>query len=297
MMKTTTTRERHLIDAVSNITTPPKGKEIGFQHTVLCQTALPHRPTKARTWEREQGNVSLSIEAGRIKRGQKWVELLLPYGEKPRLLLIHLNSEAVRTSSPIIDIGRSMTGFIKTLGIEPNGAHIHAFKDQALRLATANIRFAVGDGKASVQGQMQIVKAFALWPQDQHQRSIWPTTLRLSDDYFNALQGHAVPLDQRAVMALRGSSLLLDIYGWMAQRLHRIPASRPQHISWPAVKSQFGVNYGRERAFRGKFTKALDVVQAAYPAARFEVTDDGLTLFHSPSPVPKRLVKGGLLLP
>jgi hypothetical protein len=278
---------------------PPKPKEIGFQHTVLCQTSLPHRPTTARTWEREQGNVSLSIEAGRIMQGRRWVDVLLPHGEKPRLLLIYLNSEAVRTGSPIIDMERSMTAFVEALGIEPNGVHIREFKDQATRLATANIRFAVSNGPSSIQGQMHIVhvqdlKILSLWPKDERRRVMWSSNVRLSTDYYEALQGHSVPLDKRAVAGLKGSSLCLDIYCWLAQRLHRVQPSRPQQVSWPALKAQFGADYGRERDFRAKFTRALSVVQSVYQAARFEVTDEGLTLFCSPSPVSKRLVKGGL---
>jgi len=40
--------------------------QIGYQHTVLCQTSMPYRdPGKAvREWEREQGAVSLRLEAG-----------------------------------------------------------------------------------------------------------------------------------------------------------------------------------------------------------------------------------------
>ena len=46
---------------------PPK--EIAYQHTVLCQTILPYRNPgdQIREWQREQGNVSLLIEAGRAK--------------------------------------------------------------------------------------------------------------------------------------------------------------------------------------------------------------------------------------
>jgi hypothetical protein len=283
-----------LIEASERITaTPPK--VIDFQHTALCQTCLPHRPTTARTWEREQGNVSLKIEAGSVKRGRRWIDLALPHGEKPRLLLIHLNSEAVRNGSPVVDVEGSMTAFVRAIGIEPNGAHIRDFKEQMTRLAAATVRFAVGDERRTVQGQMQIVEAFELWwPKDERQRVMWPTTLRLSDQYFRGLQGHAVPLDQRAVAELKGSSLCLDVYGWMAQRLHRVPTGRLQAVSWTTLKEQFGADYGRMVDFRAKFIPVLRMVMTVYPAAKVEVTEDGLTLFHSAPPVPKRLVRGGL---
>jgi len=268
--------------------TPPKNREIDYHHSVLCQCSLPHRPTTARTWEREQGNVSLSIEAGRVKRGKRWVEVPLPHGEKPRLLLMHLNSEAMRTRSPVVDVACSMTAFVRALGIDHNGPSIRGFKDQMTRVAAATVRFAVGDEQRTVQEQMHVVEEFELWwPKDERQRVMWPTTLRLSDHYFRGLQGRAVPLDHRALRWLKGSSLCLDVYGWLAQRLHRIRPGQEQAVSWAALKEQFGAEYARERDFRAKFVSALRTVRTFYVRARVEVTEDGLVLRESPPPVPK----------
>jgi Plasmid encoded RepA protein len=288
-------RTSRLIEASERIAAePPKTYE--FQHSVLCQTSLPHRPTAARTWAREQGNVSLRIEAGGVKHGAHWVDLPLPHGEKPRLVLVYLNTEALRARSPLVDVEDSMTAFVRAVGIEPNGAHIRDFKDQMTRLAAATVRFAVGDEQRTVQGQMQIVEAFDLWwPKDDRQRVMWPSLLCLSDQYFRSLQAHAVPLDPRAIAVLKGSSLCLDVYCWLAQRLHRIHPARSQTISWPALKEQFGADYGRMVDFRAKFVPALRAVWAVYPSAKMEVASDGLTLLHSPPPVPKRRVNGWLL--
>jgi hypothetical protein len=91
---------RHQIRAAkisSQITLEPP-EQISFQHTVLCQTSMPYRNQgdNIREWERVQGNVYLRIEAGAAKHpGQnQWVKLGLPYGSKPRLVLMHLNAEA-----------------------------------------------------------------------------------------------------------------------------------------------------------------------------------------------------------
>ena len=77
-----------------------------YQHTVFCQTALPYRDPGAqvREWEREQGSASLLIEAGKAKDPEtgKWVELGLPFGPKPRLILCYLNAQALKTGSPTI---------------------------------------------------------------------------------------------------------------------------------------------------------------------------------------------------
>ena len=47
--------------------------------------------------------------------------------------------------------------------------------------------------------------------------------IRLSADYFESLQRHAVPLNKHYLSALSHSAMALDVYSWLAQRLHRIP--------------------------------------------------------------------------
>jgi len=79
--------------AAATLETPPK---IAFQHSVLCQTSLPYRDPgpEVRVWDREQGAVSLRINAGEAKNPKtgEWVQLGLPCGPKPRLILAHLNA-------------------------------------------------------------------------------------------------------------------------------------------------------------------------------------------------------------
>ena len=58
---------------------------------------LPRNPTPSRTFERTSGRASLSLQAGRTFDGMKWNDQPLPSGTRPRLVLINLCSEAVRT--------------------------------------------------------------------------------------------------------------------------------------------------------------------------------------------------------
>src|SRR3954451_17335479 len=287
MPKVTPTTKR-LIDAHTDILDGPGG-DIAFSHSVLCQTSLPYRPTDERVWIRDQGNVSLLIEAGRARHPDtgKWVELPLPHGEKPRLVMLHLNGEALRTGSPIIDVEGSMTAFVRALGIDTNGRNLRTLRNQLARLAAAHIMFGIG----SKTIKTDVIDAFDLWwPDDAKQRTMWPSSVQLAPRYFDSLMKHAVPLDSRAVAALAHSALDLDIYTWLAQRLHRISKGKPQTITWQALKSQFGPDYDRLRDFRRKFALALRTVLTAYPDARIEVVDAGLVLWNSPPPVLKRLV-------
>jgi len=43
---------------------------------------------------------------------------------------------------------------------------------------------------------------FDLWfPKNEQQRVLWPSTIRLSQEYFTSPQNHAVPLDELALGA------------------------------------------------------------------------------------------------
>ncbi|OWK40960.1 IncW-like replication protein [Fimbriiglobus ruber] len=146
----------------------------------------------------------------------------------------------------------------------------------------------VEEGRA-VQVNTQFVSAFDLWfPKQADQRVLWPSTVRLSEEYFQTLGQHAVPLDHRAVAALASSSMALDVYVWLAQRLHRVPAGKPQFVDWNSLHEQFGQGFARIRDFRRNFLHTLHHVVTAYPSARISADDGGLTLSHSPPPVAAR---------
>lgn len=246
-----------------------------------------------REWDRKQGGATLRIEAGSAidPRTGEFVRLGLPFGEKPRLVLIHLASEAVRTGSPVVDVEYSMTAFARSLGVETNGQQLRSLKDQLARLSASTVRMGMVEEGRAVQVNTQIVTAFDLWfPKQADQRVLWPSTVRLGHEFFQSLGRHAVPLDNRAVAALSSSSMALDIYVWLAQRLHRIAPGKAQFIPWTAVHDQFGQGYKRLRDFRRNFIQTLTHVRATYPDARMDLSEEGLTLEHSPPPVAPKAI-------
>ncbi len=284
-----TRKQGKLIAAAADIMAS-RPTAVDFLHTVQCQCGLPYSNPgdNVREWDRKQGHTALRIEAGSAldPRTGAYVKLGLPYGEKPRLVLIHLASEAVRTGSPVVDVEDSMTAFARSLGLATNGPHLKHLKDQLARLAAATVRMGLVEGGRAVQVNTQIVGAFDLWfPAEPGQRTLWPSTVRLSTDYFHSLKSHAVPLDRRAVGALAGSSLALDLYVWLAQRLRRVPAGKAQLVPWTSLQDQFGPGYARLRDFRRGFLETLRQVHVVYPTARLSADERGLTLEHSPPPV------------
>jgi hypothetical protein len=306
--------ELRLLDAVAN---DNGSAPILYQHTIFCQTCLPYRDPgdDVRVWERSNGRTHLEVLAGKAMhpREGRFVELGLPFGPKARMILMHINQRALLAQSPIIEVEDSLTQFVgKVLKLDPKGRNIKAVKNQLSRLAAASIRLGIVRDDQAITVNSNIVSAFDLWfPKDERQRVLWPSTISLSLDYFQSLMSHAVPVDEAHIAALSHSSLALDIYSWLAQRLHRIPPERPQTISWLALHAQFGQGYNPDHLskFRQVFRVALKEVLMIYKSARVE--DDvagparrhiqsgkmiwreeavkGLTLFHSAPPVRKLL--------
>jgi hypothetical protein len=277
---------------------PPDADEsILYQHSVLCQTCLPFRDPgdEIRSWERANGLVNLLVAAGQAFHPdtRKFVEVGLPYGPKPRLVLYHLNAEALRTQSPVIELEDSLTAFVKrTLGLDAGGRTLRTVKDQLTRLSAADFRIGtmVGEGRA-VTLKGSVIEGFELWvTRDPQQRVLWPTTVQFSQRYFDSLMKHAVPLNETAVARLSHSAMALDIYTWLAQRLHRIEEGKTALVPWTSLWEQFGHGYAQIREFRRVFKRTLKQVKVVYPEAKFDLSPQGMQLRHSLPPVARRLL-------
>lgn len=276
------------------VTKKPTMKEAVFQHSVLCQTFLPYRNpgTDVRIWKHKQGNVSLAIQGSEAYNPEKkdFEYIGLPYGPKARLILAHINSEAIRKQSKVVNIEDSMSAFIKRIGLNLDGRTIEEVKNQLRRLSTSTLSLGYSNNENSVQVDLKIVKAFDLWfPKDERQRVLWTSNIQLTEDYFGSLLNHAIPLDERALAALSHSAMALDIYAWLVQRLHRINPQEPQFITWKAVKEQFGRGYTQMYKFKQIFRKTLIMAKTQYIMANIiEEKNKGFTLRHSPSPLEKK---------
>lgn len=290
--------QRRMIKSSAMILGQPVPEDFLYQHTLLCQTVLPFRdpgPT-VRVWEREQGKISLLLEAGRTKDPcGRYIEVGLPFGPTVRLILCHLNTEALRTGSSVIEVKDSLTAFVHRLqGFAPNGREIRKFKDQLTRLSASTMRLATSQDGYTVQKNTHIISQFTLWAEQfEGERFLIPQQIILSREYFDSLQEHAVPLDERAISALAHSALALDVYCWLAQRLHRVDPQRGQFLAWTNLHEQFGQGYKLIRQFRAAFLDVLKLVKAQYPAARFGTDQSGMMLGNSPPPVQRRVVLVG----
>lgn len=143
-------------------------EEIVYQHSVLCQTTMPYRDPGpiVRQWDRRNGRVSMRIQAGAAYDATQdaWVDVGLPHGPKPRLVLFHLNTEAMRTKSPLLELEDSLTAFVRrTVDLDPKGRNIRTVKEQLTRLASADFRFGMGQDGHSIPIKTNVIEGFDLW--------------------------------------------------------------------------------------------------------------------------------------
>jgi hypothetical protein len=281
---------RKLIDAAASIA-EVDCENPEFLHAVLAQVSLPRNPTKERSFTRSSGAASVLIKAGDWYDGIKWVPQPLPSGTRPRLVLIHACSEAVRTKSPHVEIGDSVSDFLRQLNIDTSGRGMAYFRREMIALSVCEMTFGWRGPEGPEQAKASPVRKFRAWSANEGgQACIWPGYMELDQIFFDTLLAHAVPLDPRAITALKGSALALDTYTWLAHRLCRVRPDAGVMVSWGNLHEQFGHGYASVKKFKQKFLHALRQAKTVYPAARIEQVRGGLRLLPSPPPIARKAV-------
>ena len=268
----------------------PHGNQLAFLHAVLCQVGLPRRAVKGQSFVRRSGAAWLHVQAGLLSESDSSdpVPQPVPYGAFPRLALAYISTQAVRHRTPEVMLGGSVAEFLRRLGIERYGNRYAACRKQMHALAACRLQ--LGCMGNTFNGEP--VEHFSAWDKDKdrqrdkNQPSLFPGRLILTHGYFNSLLENAVPLDMRAMLELKGSALALDLYFWLAHRLHRL--DKPVVVHWRSLRQQFGQEYtgaDGDKDFKKEALKALRAALAVYPRARVEQVTGGLRLLPSPPPV------------
>lgn len=265
-------------------TIPAKMTEIDYQHTVLTSVTLPVRdPGDAQVWEHRVGNDRILMEGGRAfdPVTDQYVPAGLPFGPRARLILLYLQTQAKRTNSPVVETGRSLNSFLLNLGLSTGGSVTGPFREQLRRLAVAKLTLArLTSTKSAMQVSQNFVSAFHLWQDgEEGERQKWSQYVKLSDEFFASVMKHSVPLDDRAIRELRNNAHALDLYSWLAARLHDVRDPKGEYVSWAALHKQFGHGVASERKFRQQFEATRKLVAEVYDGAGFlQPADGGLML-------------------
>jgi hypothetical protein len=262
---------------------------LGFMPRMFVLATLPHSQPKANQFERVNGRYSLRLEA-RFSIG-------LPYGIYPRLILAYLTTQAIRTKSREIGLGRTPGDFARRLGLSPisgKRGNVRRLQEQLERLLTTRFRWQYSkDFRTQESGRclitssdptLDLLKACL-----QRRRPTWKPELVLSRQFFQEITRSAVPVDLRAVHQLKKSPLAIDIYVWLTYRMSYL--RKPTLIPWEGLQLQFGAAYARPRDFRRKVLVHLSNILRVYSAVRVAHRHSGLFLYPSPPHVHARSSK------
>jgi hypothetical protein len=240
---------------------------IGYMARAMVQATMPHSRVEGSEFERRNGNFFISMLApSRIG---------LPYGALPRLIMAWMTGEVVRTKNRELVLGDSLSAFMRELHLLPTGGRwgsITRIKNQMNRLLACSVTCTYDNGVNFALKHITPVENAVLWwdPKDPEQKSLWESTLTLSERFFEEVTASPVPVNMRTLEALRGSSMNLDIYCWLTYR--NFYAKRPSRIPWETLQAQFGAGYPEtalgKRHFKSKFLEALKKVGIAYPEAQ-----------------------------
>jgi hypothetical protein len=118
------------------------------------------------------------------------------------------------------------------------------------------------------------------------QASLWKSSVTLSEPFYSEIINNSVPIDMRAIKALKRSPMALDIYCWLTYRLSYLKS--PTEIPFQLLAMQFGSGYTRPDNFKQAFVKELKKVLVVYPEARVQVDTHELILKPSKPHISKR---------
>ncbi len=259
--------------------------EVGFLYSGWAQAALPHKRLPDDTpWQVTTERVTLIVQPGlrAVPEGEP-VSVGVPYGSRARLILLYLQSEALRTNSREIELGGSLHAWLRRLDIPIGGKSMRDVRDQAERLSRCRMTFTIRQGSRTGLVNQNLLDTSMFVEDDNAQGCLFIETATLSELFFQQLKAYPVPIEETAVRQIANNSMALDVYCWLAYRLHVL--TEPTPISWRALHQQFGRGVKRLDHFKDQFKETLALALAVYPDAEVEVHERGVTLRPSRPPV------------
>ena len=266
--------------------------DLGFMARMLVLCSLPRtNPGNRLQYKRVNGPYSLIMTAvGQTN---------LPFGNLPRLLLAWLCTEAVRTQNRELVLWKSLSDFMRTLGMEPVGGVRTRLRNQMRRLFSAHVSLVYEDKRDMVIAGSQVADRAELWWNERKpdERVLWDSKIYLGEAFFNEIIRHPVPLDMNTLTALKRCSLGLDLYLWTAYRTFAL--KHPQRFSWQQVYRQFGAEPAKAsgknivQMFRRKVLRELIKIKIAWPGLNYS-TASGVLILHPSTPAIAPLNQGQL---
>ena len=259
--------------------------ELGFMARLMALCSLPRtNPGDQLQYKRVNGPYTLYMTA---TGGSK-----LPYGNLPRLLLAWVCTEAVRTQSRELVLGRSLAEFMRTLGVlsSDSGGTTGVrtrLRNQMKRLFRCSVSLIYADERGDASVSSLIADRTEFWWNERkpEERVLWNSKIELGEKFFNEIINHPVPLNMNTLKALKRCSLGLDLYLWLTYRIFTLKS--PQQLTWRQLYRQFGAHLDKAsdkktvQNFRRKILRELKKIKLAWPELNYSTAPSVLILYPS----------------
>ena len=266
--------------------------DMGFMARLMALCCLPRaNPGNRHQYKRVNGPFKLIMVAGADNK--------LPFGNLPRLLLAWVCTEAVRTQSRELVLGKSLSKFMRELGVYNSGGNPQTrLRNQMNRLFGCTVSLIYEDNSGFARVTSPVADKHEFWWNERkpNEPVLWDSKIRLGEDFFNEIIRHPVPLDMNTLKALKRCSLGLDLYLWLTYRTFTL--KRPVRITWRQLYRQFDANptktpdKQRIKFFRRKVLRELKKIKIAWPDVNY-ATDPGVLILYPSTPAiepsPRRL--------
>ena len=276
------------------ITASEADPDLGFMARTMALCSLPRtNPGNRKEYKRVNGPFTLYMVAG---GGNK-----LPFGNLPRLILAWVSTEAVRTQSRVLVLGKSLSDFMRTLDIYSSSGRKHTrLRNQMKRLFGCTVTMIYEDENVDATVNAVIADSTVFWWNKPAQPSLWESKIELGEKFYNEIVNHPVPIEMNTLTALKRSTLGLDLYLWLVYRTFTLRA--PLRLTWRLLYCQFGAHPDKAsdnntvQHFRYKVLRELKKIKMAWSGLNYS-TARGLLILHpstpaiAPSSDPPRLVE------
>ena len=253
----------------------------GFLARTMALCSLPRsNPGNQTQYVRQNGPYTLVMSVVGLHK--------LPFGTNPRLILAWVCTEAVRTQSRDIVLGRSLSEFMRKLGISSTDGRGQArLRNQINRLFNCSVQLNYTAEGRETSATALVAELTDFWwnPKHPDQTGLWESKVRLSEVFFNEIVSHPVPLDMNTLKALKRSPLGLDLYLWLTYRTFTLRA--PLRLTWRHLYRQFGVDPEKAsdkrtvQNFRSRTVYELKKIKLAWPGLNYTTAPGVLILLPS----------------
>lgn len=282
-------RDLDFIDKSIEISDVPASIENAiFMFLPFCQVGFPRSSLDDISFSRNCGAMQLKVRDGTNGTVSK-----IPFGPAARLILAYICSHAVRFKTSKIELGNSAAEFMRRIGLASTGGKkgsLTSIKLQLLNIHLCCIEVHYKSGKKIIDFEGPIFKDSL---NVINFECGWRSYLYLNEAFYEILvqQKNCVPIDKRAVIALKKSALAMDIYFMLAERLHRARKTT-SILYWKNLRNQFAHEYADnengKRSFKRNFISALRKVLMVYPSAKVRLIEGGVEIQKSSPPIPNK---------